>query len=182
MRWFPRKTEQMPDGVAAADGCRFRSSDSRFEVDIPAVPLRAMVGYASASGWRNETGGILIGRYEDGQRTAVILEVTGPPAGSSWGRTWFRRGAGDINALLERRWREGVYYLGEWHTHPNGAPDPSPDDLRAMLSISVQPSYACPEPILLILGGRSTAWHLNAVIVADGSPVFMTPVRKRHTG
>lgn len=175
MRWFPRKTEQLSDGMAAAGGYRFRSADGRFEVEIPAVPLRAMVGHAAASGWQTETGGILIGRYKDGHRTASILEVTGPPAGSSWGRTWFRRGGGDIDALLELRWRQGIYYLGEWHTHPNGTPYPSADDLRTMQRISAQPSYACPEPILVILGGRSTDWQLNAVILADGNPIVMMP-------
>ena len=176
MFWRRKKAVRPPDRLEVASGCRFRSADGGITVTVTPEALRTMLGHGAVSGWRNETGGVLLGRYEDDHRTAAVLDVTGPPAGSSWGRTWFRRGAGDLDALLDQRWKQGIYYLGEWHTHPDSSPAPSPDDVRAMQSISTKPSYACPEPILLILGGRDTNWHLNAMVIVGGVPVGMTPI------
>lgn len=162
--------------MRTADGYRFRSPDGRYAVALRDAPLRSMIGFAADAKGRAETGGVLLGRYEEANRVAVILEVTGPPGGSARGRTWFRRGTGDLDALLERRWQDGTYYLGEWHTHPNCSPVPSRDDLQAMSSISGSRGYACPEPILLILGGSPPTWQLSATVIANGNPVGMARV------
>lgn len=171
-----KKAVRLPDGMEALNGCRFRSADGRITVTVTPEALRTMLGYGRASSWQNETGGILLGQYEDDYRTAAVLDVTGPPAGSSWGRTWFSRGGGNLDTLLEKRWQEGIYYLGEWHTHPHGSTTPSSDDLRTMRSIAAKPSYACPEPILLILSGSDAQWTLNAVVLIHGTPITIASI------
>lgn len=101
-----------------------------------------------------ETGGILIGRYDADHSVAEIIEVVGPAADSTAGRTWFQRGVKRMNELLRSRWREAppTYYLGEWHHHPSTHIEPSGADICAMQSIAKDASYRCPEPILLIVG------------------------------
>ena len=47
----------------------------------------------------------------------------------------------------------GVYYLGEWHSHPNGVPKPSGMDDENQFAISNDKKTDCPESILLIIGG-----------------------------
>lgn len=170
MRWLTPTNKLRHEGGQWADRA-FTSADGRFSVRLPGEALGLMLGHAAAAGWRDETGGVLIGRYVDNQRTAAVTEVTGPPRGSSWGRTWFNRGRGDLGAVFRRRWLEGTYYLGEWHTHPGGTPDPSQDDVEAMRMIAGNPGYACPEPVLLILGGGAKNWTLAAMVVDNGNLV-----------
>ena len=43
------------------------------------------------------------------------------------------------------------YYVGEWHTHPNGSTKYSSTDLNAMIKIAKDDNVVIENPILLIL-------------------------------
>jgi integrative and conjugative element protein (TIGR02256 family) len=131
----------------------FQSADRRFGLRIPPGELDRMVSFCRKAE-RAETGGVIAGRYSEEHDWAIVTEVTGPPADSRSGPTWFRRGVRGLQQLIERLWqRDRSYYLGEWHYHPYSSPNPSATDTRQMREIADSDSYACPEPILLILGG-----------------------------
>ncbi len=102
-----------------------------------------------------ETGGVLIGTYNKNHDHASVLEVTGPPPDSKRGPTTFERGTQGVAAYLGKLFREKkYYYLGEWHFHPNAAPDPSSVDRKQLEEIASTPAYKCPEPLMLIIGGN----------------------------
>ncbi|WP_408913615.1 Mov34/MPN/PAD-1 family protein [Brucella pseudogrignonensis] len=128
------------------------SADRLYRVRIQANVITAIVEHANHAR-NNETGGILIG-YIDETGGAVITEATGKPQGSAFGRFSFIRRTRGLSLLLKKRWLESQHYLGEWHTHPGGEPDPSPVDRQSMRLIALSGNYYCPEPILLILGIR----------------------------
>jgi integrative and conjugative element protein (TIGR02256 family) len=112
----------------------------------------------------NETGGILIGRYDDSRRLAIVRCLTGPPRDSTMTPTTFYRGVRGIDALLARAWRRGLYYLGEWHFHPEKRPKASWTDKLQMAEFACTSNMRCPEPILLIVGhpkagGRLAGYH-----------------------
>lgn len=134
----------------------------------------AMIEAAMKAG-RYETGGILIGRYGAETWSADIVEATPKPKGSSAGWFWFRRSPNGLGRLLEERWREGLYYVGEWHFHPAGAPNPSGPDIRAMQKLALDEAYNCPSPILLILGGSpKTRWSISATLFRDGHAIHIS--------
>ena len=131
---------------------RYSSICPRIEVSLTLVALRSATEASGRSGW-NETGGILLGRYEEGGIKADILEVTSMPRGSMFGRSWFRRGADGLSELLRAKWEQGLHYVGEWHSHPGSAPEPSRADVAVMATIAGDSRYECAAPILLIVGG-----------------------------
>lgn len=135
--------------------------------------MTSMIEAAVAAG-RNETGGILIGRYGIEAWNADIVEATPKPKGSKSGWFWFQRSSDGLAALLEQRWRDGLHYLGEWHFHPGGPPTPSAADVRAMKRVADDPAYCCPSPILVILGGRlREGWSLSATLFRDGREIYL---------
>ena len=80
-------------------------------------------------------------------------------------RDRFWRGTRGLQAILNRAWRSREYYLGEWHFHPSGLPQPSPTDVRQMRRISESADYNCPEPVMVVIAGadserRSLAAHV----------------------
>lgn len=117
---------------------------------------------------RDETGGILIGRYHNDGSIAVVTGATAGPTDSVSGTTWFQRGVRGLRELLRDRWPRGEYYLGEWHSHPGGAPDPSRDDFREMRSISIDSSYRCPKPLLVIAGTSAASVELSVSVIDEG--------------
>ncbi|MER9491565.1 Mov34/MPN/PAD-1 family protein [Mesorhizobium sp. M0320] len=139
----------MSEPVKVKYSCVNPYVEARF---LPA--LLNSVSDASGHAGQVETGGILIGRYLTDGHTVVLEEATEMPKDSQFGPTWFRRGQRGLEALLKDRWARGLHYVGEWHSHPGGSPEPSSDDLAAMHRIASDPLYRCPSPIMLIIGGE----------------------------
>jgi integrative and conjugative element protein (TIGR02256 family) len=108
----------------------------------------------------NETGGIILGSYPD-LTTAEVSEILGPPSDSRAGRYWFERGIKGLKSILNAAWNENQYYLGEWHYHPNGTVEPSPQDFQQMKKISKSEKYYCPEPLMIIIAGNFRNYRLG---------------------
>lgn len=73
----------------------------------------------------NETGGILVGYHDMVRKSVFIVDALPEPADSIGKPTSFVRGTeGIVDTLLEisNRTANNVGYIGEWHSHPNGAP------------------------------------------------------------
>lgn len=141
-------------------------SPSGIQVKLEEVVLEQLLEWSEKS-FPNETGGILYGYYANDCMSATITGATSQPRGSRSGRTWFERSIGGLQRLLNNLWKSRVYYLGEWHLHPNGSPTPSGQDVEQLLQISKSKSYHCPEPILIILGGRPKGLELKALMFYD---------------
>lgn len=133
---------------------------------IPAALTKQIRSLALASR-PNETGGILIGRYSADLTVATVVQVTRPPRDSRSGPTWFTRGTYGLNRLLERAWRDGLHYLGEWHYHPEGLPEPSATDRAQMSAITCEAKMQCATPVLLILGDADAGRQIAAYVHID---------------
>lgn len=132
---------------------KLASHDGQFRLSVDAHYVERILEFCVAAG-PDETGGVLIGRYNARHNTAFVTDVPPPPADSIRGRTWFERGTHGLQRMMERAWRlRREYYIGDWHFHPFAAPIPSQDDYDQMLRIASSPTWKCPEPILLIIGG-----------------------------
>lgn len=142
-----RRDEPFPDSL------QWKSEGGQI-LELPRVCLNEMVEYLQRDS-PDETGGILTGRYT-GESIGQIVRASDPPPDSIQTPTTFLRGTEKVDeALKESRERYGLYYLGEWHTHPNTAPQLSQEDKREMQSIADNESYECPHPFLIIIGGNN---------------------------
>jgi proteasome lid subunit RPN8/RPN11 len=144
--------------------------DDSVSVWLSPYAITTMLTAANSAG-RRETGGILIGRYSSRGWIADVVEATPKPKGSRSGWFWFQRSSTGLATLLEERWRNGLHYLGEWHSHPGGQPVPSGLDIRAMRAIACDGSYCCPAPILVILGSANSIWSFSATLFREGQIV-----------
>ncbi|WFU10362.1 Mov34/MPN/PAD-1 family protein [Rhizobium sp. CB3090] len=154
----------------------FQAISATVEVRLTDAALRLMEKESLASTGK-ETGGILIGRYGNDGNVAVVTAATERPTDSSSGRAWFQRGISGLTAKLRARWAYGEYYLGEWHSHPGGAPDPSSNDIREMRSISMDTSYGCPKPIMIIAGTSDASVRISVSVLENGRLLRLRPVQ-----
>ena len=119
-----------------------------------------------------ETGGIIIGYYDETCQNAVITEFTKPPEDSKAARFRFYRGIQGLKSLLQQSWKERKeYYLGEWHLHPGSSPTPIATDIAQMKKISQDKNFNCKEPVLMILGEDAKA-QVISVAVFKNDKVF----------
>ncbi|WP_181186076.1 Mov34/MPN/PAD-1 family protein [Alkalicoccus urumqiensis] len=141
----------------------FAEQSQRFKVYIPGY-LLIEIQKQCILAYPNETGGILAGKYSRELDCAYISELLKAPPGSKSGRTWFLRGIKGIKKKLDRLWNKKTYYLGEWHYHPDNSSTLSNQDIKQMFSISNNPNYKCPEPILFIVGGKQNSWEYSVYV------------------
>ena len=99
----------------------------------------------------NENGGMLAGRYSADRHTVYIEKVV-VPVEKLTGRTTFMRKTNGLEKVWEQLSQEGLRYVGEWHSHPNGSTQYSGSDLGAI--IDIEKEVAIENPILMIVGVR----------------------------
>jgi integrative and conjugative element protein (TIGR02256 family) len=121
----------------------------------PAVAAELLSQGARA--YPHETGGVLVGHYDDSHHEAIVEMLAPKPSDSRAGRSAFVRGTKKLKGFLSSLWRSTtprLHYIGEWHTHPDGVPEPSGTDRDSMWAIATDGRAMCPEPVLVILGGN----------------------------
>lgn len=99
----------------------------------------------------NENGGMLAGRYSVDRHTVYIEKVV-VPVEKLTSRTTFKRKAKGLEKVWKQLVKDGLRYVGEWHSHPNGSTQYSNTDLTAMVDIEKEVTIA--NPLLLIVGVR----------------------------
>jgi integrative and conjugative element protein (TIGR02256 family) len=110
-----------------------------------------------------ETGGVLLGYFDDACRIVWVTDAEGPSADSVRGEHFFRLGTAGVADQVARHYRdsrERVRFLGAWHTHPDLAAEASDVDAHAMASLLGQVTDG-PVPrraIQLIVGGERDRW------------------------
>ena len=142
----------------------FFNSDTNLKIELSIEQLDLLHKLCEKSN-PYETGGIIIGRYSDDGLTAYVSEITNPPDDSIKKMTSFKRGVNGLQKKLDSLWKDNLYYLGEWHYHPNASSYPSEYDIKQMILLSNTKGLKCPEPILLIVGGDKDNWSYSACVI-----------------
>ncbi|MGP1550871.1 MAG: DUF6602 domain-containing protein [Prevotella fusca] len=101
----------------------------------------------------NENGGMLAGRYSADMHTVYIEKVV-VPVEKLTSRGKFMRNAKGLEKVWKQLAKDGLRYVGEWHSHPNGSTQYSGTDLAAM--VDIEKEVTIENPLLLIVGVRSS--------------------------
>ena len=99
----------------------------------------------------NEFGGVFVGFK---QNELIVIEDVLIPDDFENGKTIFVRRPGTLNERLElifNTTKGKITYIGEWHSHPGGPPNPSSTDINAMQEIADTKKIGNSNPILMIV-------------------------------
>lgn len=110
-------------------------------------------------GARIETGGMLLGSFDDATRCLFIDLATGPPPDSRLSALYFQHGTEGSQEIIDHYRTKNANrmgFVGMWHTHPFGPAYPSATDQAGMGSI-VALDGAGRRALMLILGGSQEA-------------------------
>jgi integrative and conjugative element protein (TIGR02256 family) len=111
-----------------------------------------------------ETGGILLGYFDDACQVAWVTAAERPSSDSVRGAHAFRHGTAGVAARVD--WHQQasggrVRFLGMWHTHPSlpaGASD-ADDQAMASLLVPVTASHVPRRAVQVIVGGNADRWN-----------------------
>ena len=123
-----------------AYNCHVCQEPDVVEVILPESVRAEIIALTEASP-ESETGGVLIG-YVDKERRAVVVKATEPGPKSIQTRYRFERDVEYVQQALDQAGKElgnqGLY-IGEWHSHLEVEPEPSPTDITSLCGISEAP-------------------------------------------
>lgn len=154
------------------DNLFFQDNSRLYSINLSKEAYKQMLCYCNKAN-PYETGGVLIGNYSSNQAVANILQITPPPKNSKHAKCNFHRGSSGLKKVLDEVWKQGQYYLGEWHYHPNASSLPSSLDRSQMIRLSQDKRLNCPEPILIIIGGSKDNWNLNVRLYVNNQEIIM---------
>lgn len=113
--------------------------------------LLTKIGNYGIKHYPNEFGGFLIGYYSDDFKKLFVTDCLLPLRYKGF-RFAFERSIDGITKIFSHLFNtKKKYYVGEWHTHPNGTVYFSQTDLQAMKQIKECETVNITNPILLIL-------------------------------
>jgi integrative and conjugative element protein (TIGR02256 family) len=132
---------------------------------LPAAIAEKMVREANAK-LPFETGGVLLG-YAATKTEIVIAELVGPGPNAAHLLEGFtpdyRFHETEVARCYERSGRQHQY-IGDWHSHPDGALAMSRTDRKALRNIAKAKDARVANPIMLIIAGwqqwKAAAWQL----------------------
>ena len=112
-----------------------------------------------------EAGGVLIGRLVTDAVDLMVDTATVPARSDLRQRFRFFRKASSAQGQVDRAWvsSSGTQnYLGEWHSHPEDDPLPSPMDVENWHRIVSSASFEQAFLLFVIVGRRSLGmWELS---------------------
>lgn len=137
------------------------SSPSELTFTDPTGSLRVLVRGAvllhvaehrQTSCWKREAGGQLFARVRADDWS--VEQATGPRWSDFRSRFGFRPNRKAEQQEIEERFTAGLHYVGDWHTHPESSPKPSPTDLSSMKDMVSASGHELPGFLMMIVGKR----------------------------
>lgn len=116
--------------------------------------------------WQREAGGQLFATFEGGD--TVIRLATGPRALDRRTRYGFVPDRMTERREIREQHAAGLHFVGDWHTHPQTLPVPSPRDLASMTECVRRSEHAL-AGFLLVVVGRAAAPDGMYVALCAGS-------------
>jgi integrative and conjugative element protein (TIGR02256 family) len=114
-----------------------------------------------------ELGGWLLGYWAAQGSQIVVTHPTPPgPKGTRFGVRISSRGHRE---RFDAAWdaSEGeVTYLGDWHTHPGGPPEPSEQDAATLGELAEKEHFHTPRPLMAIVQNPRWPWSTTKRVVA----------------
>jgi hypothetical protein len=118
-----------------------------------------------------ETGALVLG---PDPRTITALLPSGPDAHRTAGS--FILDPDHLNPELAKAKATGLRWIGVWHVHPSGCPQPSDTDWAAAQALLSDPDTDLGGRLLLPISERLESGIVTRFFVADGSPMVIRPI------
>lgn len=111
--------------------------------------------HAQSRLWKREAGGQLFARFE--QDFVHIVFATGPYRSDKRSRHSFKPDKSMALNDINKMFRNGYHYVGDWHTHSEIDPYPSKQDIMCMQECFTKSSHSLGSFVLVIVGSMPSA-------------------------
>lgn len=104
--------------------------------------------------WKCEAGGQLFAKITDSGRWEIV-KATGPRRSDYRRRFRFFPRRTDEQIEIGEMFKVGLHYVGDWHTHPELIPTPSPMDMASLEELVRESKHELLGFLMVIVGTGS---------------------------
>ena len=133
--------------------------------------VKSMLRYRQTNRNALEAGGQLFARFDSGR--IMIMEATGPRRGDIRTRTSFVPNRASEQREIEAKYRRGLHYIGDWHTHPEPAPRPSYRDCESIKDCFGKSRHRLNAFVLAVVGTSDPPEGLHVSLHDGGEPIIL---------
>lgn len=140
-------------------------------LELPDTILQRMIEIASDLGFKEESGGILLGSMDISGRHYLVRDFTFPQSDDERSPWYFIRKKDPSNEAIRKAWEESngtINYLGEWHTHDEDIPTPSSTDKNLVREVIEDRSSLFEDIFMLIIGSGGGLFCGTAATNGEG--------------
>lgn len=112
--------------------------------------IASMVRHRQKSIKDKEAGGQLFARFEGDD--AIIVEATEPKALDKRSRYGFIPSKWLQRQEIKSKYKQGMHFVGDWHSHPQPVPFPSGDDKESMIDCFCKSRHELKAFLMVIVG------------------------------
>jgi integrative and conjugative element protein (TIGR02256 family) len=146
-RWDRRRRV---DILMAGGDITYRASGHETTVIMERAALAVFERHRQLRFFHCEAGGQLFARI-DGS-TWTVAQVSGPRSADKRGRFHFWPDRSSEQSEIYAYHKQGLEYVGDWHTHPEDRPTPSAIDRSSMLNVVRDSTHHFPGFLMCIIG------------------------------
>jgi integrative and conjugative element protein (TIGR02256 family) len=126
--------------------------------------------------WHREAGGQLFARFA--MPHIIVEEATGPRRGDRRSRYSYQPDRGAEQREIAERHAKGLYFIGDWHTHPEHAPTPSDRDIDSITDSVACSQHALNGFVLVIVGRDAIPAGLNVSVFSSQNGMRLMPAHQ----
>lgn len=140
--------------TTATNGIELRTGRGNEILRIEPQALATIERFRQASSFAPEAGGMLLATIEPG--LIRVIRATEPAPADKRTRFAFFPKLSHQQRVIDKQFRSGLHFIGEWHTHPEPRPTPSSVDLRSMADCFRDSRHQLTSIVMLILGTEAS--------------------------
>ncbi len=147
----------------------FKSEDSDIRISFSAEAMNTLSSYRQ-TGTKTEAGGLLFAEqlYSD---VIEIKCVTTPSKLDLRSRFGFKPNKRAAQKTINKFFDEGFHYIGDWHSHSQDTPIPSPKDIKTIKDIFHKSKHHLNYLVLVILSSNND-FSKTYIALTDGKDIF----------
>jgi integrative and conjugative element protein (TIGR02256 family) len=109
-----------------------------------------------------ETGGILLAKITKNE--VRIVEATRAETEASISRWLFKPSLRQKRRIVRAAFSKDLHFIGEWHTHPEEDPNPSPLDIDSMKDTFLKSKHELNYFVMIIVGNRRNELSMSITL------------------
>jgi len=121
-------------------------------------PILGLFKTHRQQGLEAESGGLLFAEFDF--PIIRIVEVSPPHKSDKCWRTLFIPNRVLQRQYIKQRFKQGLHFVGEWHTHPQDKPSPSDLDLESMADSFLRSHHELSYFVMIIVGKATDSLEL----------------------